>query len=239
MNKKDITTLLLDLDGTLLKVDMENFIPVYVDRLASFFAHLAPPEKFRKKLLSATRTVISSKDPGESNEEIFFRVFLQSLDLSPKKVMPLLDEFYSTEYPRLKSMASPHPHAPSLLETAQKKGLEVVIATNPIFPAAAIKERMRWAGIDEFPFLLVTTLENMHFCKPHPEFYTEILQKINRSPSSCLMAGNDVLEDLVACKTGMFTYLVDETLVNTEELENCHYDWRGSLEELQELISLL
>ncbi len=239
MDTSKIKALLLDLDGTLLKVDMEIFISTYIKELAYYFSHMAPPEKFSKELMASTKTVVASNDPNQSNETIFFDEFTRRINQPLENIMPLLEKFYAEEFPRLKHLTSSYSYASSLLETAREKGLDVVIATNPIFPREAIEERLRWAGINGFPFKLVTCLENMHYCKPNPGFYTEIAEKINRDPSFCLMAGNDVVEDLAAGKAGMLTFLVDDTLVNPEEINQCHYHWRGSLKELQEFIATI
>ena len=42
-------------------------------------------------------------------------------------------------------------------------GLRVALATNPIFPEAAIKSRIRWAGLEPEDFELYTTYENIGF----------------------------------------------------------------------------
>ncbi len=67
------------------------------------------------------------------------------------------------------------------MSNARRQGYKLVLATNPIFPGVAIRHRMRWAGIDDIPFRLVTTMEDMHFCKPNPKYYVEIVDMLDLS----------------------------------------------------------
>jgi FMN phosphatase YigB (HAD superfamily) len=87
----------------------------------------------------------------------------------------------------------------------------VVIATNPLFPAAAIEQRLAWAGvpINEFAYSLVTTLENMHTTKPHESYYAEILARIDCPPGMALMVGDSWKNDIIpAAALGMATYWI-------------------------------
>ncbi|MBW2604997.1 MAG: hypothetical protein JRE28_11895 [Deltaproteobacteria bacterium] len=72
-------------------------------------------------------------------------------------------------------------------------------------------KRPAWAKLDHLPFDLVTHIENMSFCKPRIEYYLEISQKIGESPETCIIVGNDPVNDLIAAHTGMKTYLADDS----------------------------
>ena len=86
-----------------------------------------------------------------------------------------------------------------------------MLATNPIFPLNVQMKRLAWAGLGHVPFVLVTHIEIMSFCKPRIEYYLEICKKIGESPEACLMVGNDPVNDMVAAHTGMKTYLTDDS----------------------------
>jgi len=238
MKPEKITSLLLDLDGTLLEVDLNVLIPAYLEKLSLFFSHLLPPKVTTRELYATTQVLVENNESQLTNEELFFKEFTRRVNLSEEKIRPLLDQFYTEEYPRLESLASPHPHAPDLLNTALEKKLDLVIATNPIFPRAAIEERLRWAGLEGFPYALVTTIENMHYCKPRTGYYLEIAHRLERAPEHCLMAGNDVIEDLAAHRIGMGTYLVEEHVVNPEN-QVPEDTRRGKLSDLKEFIASL
>ena len=92
----------------------------------------------------------------------------------------------------------------------------MVLATNPLCPAIATQSRARWAGLTPEDFALITTYENSAFCKPNPDYYREILGKLNLKPEECLMVGNDVQEDMVARMLGMEVFLLTDCIINRD-----------------------
>ena len=55
----------------------------------------------------------------------------------------------------------------------------------------------------------------MHYCKPNPKYYTEILEMLGKKPEECLMVGNNTDEDCAAAQAaGMKTILVTDCLIN-------------------------
>ena len=92
--------------------------------------------------------------------------------------------------------------------------MRVILATNPIFPAVATRARIRWAGLDESDFEFVTSYENSCHCKPNPEYYRDILNRLGIDPEGCLMVGNDAVEDTAAKKLGMDVFLLTDCLIN-------------------------
>jgi DNA helicase-2/ATP-dependent DNA helicase PcrA len=78
-----------------------------------------------------------------------------------------IDEFYETIFPTLSPLSSKYNKSRELIEIAKTKGYQLVLATNPVFPRRAIEHRLQWAGLASHDFDLITSYENMHFCKPH------------------------------------------------------------------------
>ena len=142
---------------------------------------------------------------------------------------------YIRDFPKLQCYTRAEPLIKRILEVAAKQKRELVIATNPVFPEIAIRQRLQWAGIGHLPFRLITTYENMHFCKPHLEYYSEILKKLNRLPGDCLMIGNDAREDLAANGVGISTFLLKNHLID-DATETYAADHEGYLEDLYRLV---
>ncbi len=161
--------------------------------------------------------------------------FLPRFGRPAEELMPKFDRFYVTDFPKLQIHTHRKPAARPLVQKAFDRGLKVVIATNPMFPIYAIIERMRWAGVVDFPYDLITSYETMHFCKPHLQYYQEICDRIGVKPEEAMMVGNDVQDDMVAGKLGMKTFLVDEELLNREPTPP-EVDHRGSLTQLAEIL---
>ena len=116
-------------------------------------------------------------------------------------------------------------------------GYELVLATNPIFPQVATYSRLRWAGFQPEDFSLITTYENSTSCKPNLAYYQEILQKIGRAPSECLMVGNDVTEDLCVRELGMEAFLLTDCLINREQRRDLTGVPQGSFDALRTFVA--
>jgi len=226
-----LKAVLFDLDGTLLHLDTRRFVDAYVRLLARWFAARIPPERFVAHLLTATQAMMANRDPGRTNREVFAAAFYPALGVTEAETAPRLAEFYAREYPALRRLTRLDPNARKAVMTALDRGLDVVIATNPIFPASAVRQRLEWAGIADLPFALVTTYENAHFCKPHPEYFLEVAATIGRRPEECLMAGNDAGHDAAAMRAGMRAYLVTDNLIAGPAGE-LRADYMGTLADL-------
>lgn len=230
-----IEALLIDLDGTLLHIDMEQFLPAYIPLLASRFDGTVTLEQFADHLLRATEVTIETRDTTRTNEEVFYDDFCRRLGLSKSEVYPVIERFYTEDFHRLSRYGKPYPNTSQVVATARSQNLKLVLATQPIFPLVAVEERLSWCGLAGSDFDLITTAENMHSCKPHPEYYREIASKIDCLPGRCLMAGNDMQEDISAAGIGMLTFLVEGFIIDRGG--NAHpADYRGSLGDLAELI---
>lgn len=188
-----LKALLLDLDDTLLENDMSRFIPAYFRGLTECVADLIPGEKLIHELLKATHAMNSNDGSGQTNGELFESLFYPGLGFERDELKPRFERFYSEEFPKLRVLTAAKPEARRIVEWAFASGFDVVIATNPLFPATAIEQRIAWADvpIEEFPYALVTTFENMHATKAHPLYYKEILDVIGHEAQDCLMVGDN------------------------------------------------
>ncbi len=223
--------LLLDLDGTLLDVDMDTFIPHYVSRLIPRVASYVNPERFPEYLMKATALLESDQSTQLNNFDRWMHYFFGMAEVEQQEeLLATFERFYEEDFPTLRSLAGPVPGARELIEYGLEQGLDLVVATNPVFPEVAVRERMRWAGIDEYPFNLVTTMERMHFCKPHEGYYREILDYLGRVPAECLMVGDDVKRDLGARRYGNRTFWIHPNPEAKPPEPGC--DYRGDLTEL-------
>ncbi len=204
-----ITTLLFDLDDTLLGNDMGTFLPAYFGRLSQYFAGAPGGERIVPEMLAATQAMIANTDPERRLFDVFADCFSQSTGWAPAEWQPRFTEFYAGRYRELRSITTRRPEARQVVEWALETGYEVALATGPLFPLDAIRERLRWAGLDDLPFALVTSVDTSHFAKPRPEFYAEVLARLGRRPEQAIMIGDDWINDIVpATALGMKTYWV-------------------------------
>lgn len=236
VNALTINTLLFDLDGTLLDVDLDIFLKYYIQAVAARVAPFVDPKAFIPQLLASTKAMVEDVNPQRTNQDVFLDHFFSHVHCPREVLMPVFDDFYARDYPRLRIHTRPNPASRAALLAAQSRGYGLVVATNPLFPLVAIRERLAWAGVDDFPYLLVTCYEDMHFCKPNLEYYEEICRMIGRRPDECLMVGNDVEEDLVASRLGIKTYLVTDRLINRRGIEP-RADFSGTMADLADFLA--
>lgn len=192
------TTLLIDLDDTLLLNPMETFIPAYLDMLSEHLSNFVEPGKTVKQLLRATTQMSQNKRPDCTLKEIFDSLFYPSLQISQEAVRVALDEFYRDIFPGLKRLTRPRPGADEFLAEAIARGYSLAIATNPLFPETAIQQRIKWAELpyDGFPFAIVPSYETFHYAKPDPAYIAELMAKIGWPDGSVVMVGNDATLDI-------------------------------------------
>ena len=230
MNK--ITTVLFDLDGTLLPMDQDVFIKAYFSRVA---AKMAPRGYEPKALIDAiwVGTMSMVKNDGScTNEQAFWATFAAMLGERVRTEEPVLREFYENEFQSVREVCGCHPAAAEIVRDLKARGVRVVLATNPVFPAVATESRIRWAGLEPCDFELYTTYENSRYCKPTLAYYEDILESLGVSGEECVMVGNDVSEDMVAERLGMKTFLLTDCLINKNG-EDISKWAHGGFEELK------
>lgn len=226
-----VTTILFDLDGTLLPMDQDEFVREYFKRLAGKVAPLGyEPKKLVEVIWQGMETMVKN-DGTVKNEEAFWKCFESHYGTKVYEDKAVFEEFYRVEFQEVANYCGKDSKAKEVIEKAKEMGFCVVLATNPIFPAIATESRIRWAGLKPEDFEWYTTYENSSHCKPNPEYYKDILQKINCRAEECLMVGNDVAEDMVAETLGMKVFLLKDCIINKEEKDISSYP-QGGFEEL-------
>lgn len=193
-----ITTLLLDLDDTLLDNDMGRFIPAYLQCLGTYLADVAPQERLIAELMRGTQAMINNKQPTKTLEQVFAEHFYPALGITREALRPRLQYFYNEVFPSLRDLTRPRTAARRLVESGLAEGLKIVIATDPLFPRLAVEQRLAWASLpaDRYPFALLTSYECFHFSKPHLAYYAEGLARLGKPPHEAAMIGDNPINDL-------------------------------------------
>lgn len=197
-----IRALFLDLDGTLLENDIGTFLPAYLNLLGEFMAEVAPPEQLTRQVLQATQAMVANQDPRRTLKEVFDEAFYPAMGTTEAAWHDRIDRFYREVFPELRALCRPRPGAQALVAGALARGLEVVIATNPLFPRVAIEQRLAWAGVpvDRFRYSIVASYESFHFAKPNMAFFAEALGRLGLPPAQAAMVGDEETTDLVPAR---------------------------------------
>lgn len=229
------TTVLFDLDGTLLPMDQDLFLKSYMAGLAAkVVPHGYDPDALVKTIWKGTGCMIMN-DGSASNETTFWKFFASVYGEDKLADRPIFEDFYRNEFQNVAKSCGFDTRANEAIQEIKAMGFRLALATNPLFPAIATHSRARWAGLNPEDFALITTYENSRFCKPNPAYYRDVMNTLGVSAQECVMVGNDVVEDMVAAKLGMRVFLLTDCLINKNHEDITVYP-HGSFPELLEFI---
>ena len=236
---KKITTILFDLDGTLIRMDQDRFIELYFTAILHKLTELGYDEKTMYDALECAIRSTKRNDGSVSNERRFWQTFNGCVGGENTDLAEALESFYRNEYSSVVSgSCSPYDRALEILGVAKAKGLRLVLATNPLFPAVATYSRIRHGGMLPEDFEYITTYENSSYCKPNSGYFTELLDKLGLSPEECVMIGNDTRDDFCVLPLGIPLFILTECLINKDNVDLSAYQ-HGGFDELIEYIRSL
>ncbi|PLX82912.1 MAG: hypothetical protein C0616_01010 [Desulfuromonas sp.] len=234
---RQVNTLLFDLDGTLLQVPMERFIPAYLEGMAYHLGFNARAEiiAFARSVRGVIHAMLARREADSTNEDFFLQGIEAATGIDGERVRNSLAAFCADGLNDLEGFVAPAPFLSSLLAKVRERRLELALATNPVFPMELIRARMNWGGLTEDDFVLITSYENTRYCKPQPGYFEQLLDTLQRRPEECLMIGNDTEHDLAAAECGIATFLLDTWMI-----DRCNgdfsADFRGSHDDLLSLL---
>lgn len=222
-----VNTVLFDLDGTLLPMDLEEFIQHYFHAIKKAFAS----SKWDSEILLAgiwegTNAMLAN-DGKFTNETIFWNAFTKKSGIKKEEIAVAFETFYDHEFKSVEKVTSKNENMIKAVKILKQKGYRLVVATNPLFPQVAVKERLSWAGLNVNDFDLLTSFETFHYCKPNPKYFEEVLEKLHLHKEECMMVGNDSLEDGVMETLGVPVYLIEDHLIHRDDTALTSY-WHGS-----------
>lgn len=213
-----LDAILFDLDGTLLPMDNDVFTKGYLSLLSRAIApHGYEPREMLSAMWYGVEAMVRN-DGKELNCDAFLRAFAERLGDRVYDDIRHFDAFYLDGFGEARAFTEPTENARIAVQLARKKAKRVVLATNPLFPAVAIKARLDWAGLSFEDFDLVTHYGNSRACKPNPTYYRLILDEIGARPEAALMIGNHADEDIrSAASLGLSTFFLTDCAMGNPE----------------------
>jgi HAD superfamily hydrolase (TIGR01549 family) len=203
-----IKAVLLDLDDTLIISQTAAMFPEYLRVLGVSGQEFLPPAQFSQHVYSSYVAALSEYDPAQTLINRFFAKFADSLESNQATLRAFFNQFYTTDYPAIVTQfVTSQPEAVTLVRWLRQQGYKLVVATNPAMPETTVVQRLAAGGLSPTDFDLVTALENMHFGKPQPEYYEEILVRLDIEAGEAIMVGDDWDNDIgPALAAGLSTY---------------------------------
>lgn len=207
-----IKAVLLDLDDTLIHNPTGAFLTAYFQLVDEHFSRIWGERQYARLLATAVKSIMyGERDNITSNLDVVLATLCREIGHTPVEVLNCLQAFYTNEFHTLRHCVQPVPNAAQLIEDLKQLNYAVVIATNPVYPPQAIQCRLAWGGLpdDLTAYTFVTTGANMHFAKPDPAYYAEILGRIGVEPDEAIMVGDTLENDIdAAAKIGLHTFHV-------------------------------
>ena len=209
------STVFFDLDGTLLPMELDEFLGGYAQALGVFFGRKGLDAKSLVEDIFASTGDMGRSGTDVLNADAFWTAF-EACGHARADFEPLLEEYYLHGFDALGANVAPNPRIVAAVKTLKDKGYRLAVTTMPLFPLPAVEARVRWAGLDPDDFEFMTTYDTAHAVKPQLAFYAEALERAGAQAREVLMVGNNTLEDGIATKLGCDLFLIEDFLIERE-----------------------
>ena len=215
--KNNIKAVFFDLDGTLLPMDLTEFMREYFKILYDAL----DGERYTKEDLyngvhDAVFEMMTKNDGIKKNAQHFSDSLEARFPGQSKAIIERINKIYSNEYLNLRALCGFDETAAGAVRALHDAGYRLVLATNPVFPLSAQLERLSWTGVDASLFDYVTSYENSRSAKPMKEYYEYLLSDLGLSANEAIMVGNDTRDDMIAEEVGLDTFLLTACLINRD-----------------------
>ncbi len=209
-----------DMDGTLLPMEIREFLEAYYQLLGVAAARAGFDAEEFIDALNAGMLAMGDHEPDCTNADAFWRTFFSQLhpggptDAQRARVERFVEDFYTHDFGQAGAGVVPNPAAAQAIESLKRKGYPLYLCTMPMFPLKGVEWRLNWANVDIALFDRVTTYDNSTAIKPSVAYYRENALLAGAEPPRILMVGNDTSDDLSCLELGMDVYLVTDFMIN-------------------------
>ncbi|MDE2748710.1 MAG: HAD-IA family hydrolase [Chloroflexota bacterium] len=238
-----IKAVLLDLDNTLLHNPDRLWAAAFREQWDRCFAERYAIDGASAALRGAIHRLNGERAAYRTNAAAMLDALSLELPLARDDLSAALAGFYKGAYLCLRALTSPVAEAVELVESLLNQNLLVAIATNPLYPAAAIEERIAWAGLADYlsDFAFITHSENMHFAKPSPAYFAETVARVGVEPDEALVLGDSVVNDIAPAEAiGLHAWRVDSDNVLGGVIDHVRQlNWREAYHSRQLQYSMI
>lgn len=220
-----------DLDGTLLPMELDEFLGAYFESIARFVAKHGLDAASFSAGLKAGIGAMAAHDDDRTNFDAFWESFFQHAVRDAANWDELLGGYYEHDFGAIGEGFAPNPAAARAIEALAAKGYPLVLATMPMFPRRAVEWRLAWAGVDASRFARITSYENSTSVKPKLAYYAENVAACGLAGTDVLMVGNNTVEDLAIQGLGADAFLVTDHLLDPTDDFDVSAVKHGTMEE--------
>ena len=185
-----LTTVLFDLDGTLLPMDQEAFTTGYFKLLAKKLApHGYEPKSLVDAIWAGTAAMVKN-DGSCTNEQAFWKKF--SAIYGSEKALadqPLFEDFYANEFSAARETCGFNAAAAETVRRLKARGVRVALASSS--PMDSIEEVLNACGLSD-AFEYVVSGEQFKESKPEPDIYLHALDLLGLPANRCCCVEDSV-----------------------------------------------
>lgn len=236
--RKEYRAVCFDLDGTLLPMDIDEFLGAYFKDIAAYVERDGRDVEVFRAGFGAGVKAMASNDGSRLNADAYWGAFFKYVGGDSGAWKAFLDTYYETEFGCIGEDVVANPSAARAVNALVEKGYPVVLTTQPLFPETAVRQRVRWAGLDPRVFARITHYENSRSIKPKLRYYAEDLAACSLRGEDVLMVGNNTVDDLVFAGLGADVFLATDYLLNPVGV-NMSRVAHGSMEEFANWVETL
>ena len=182
-----------DLDGTLLPMDIDEFMQGYFFTIVRFAAQRGFDADAFMRALKAGIKAMATHEGAATNEEAFWAAFGEVYGEGAEEVRAVIGDYYNGDFAKIGEGSEPNAPAVRAIETLKRK--------------------------DHVVFERITSYENSKSVKPRQTYYAENLAAAHVAGSDVLMVGNNTMEDLAFLDLGADAFLVTDCLLNPIDMD--------------------
>lgn len=195
-----IKAVLLDLDNTLIHNPDRLFANAFSQAWNDYLSDALHIHDATAILRSCINQFSQPGIHTRSNYAVLIDNIADQSNLSRTQIIECLASFFEgANYRNVISQITPIAGAGDLITELSARNLAVVIATNPIYPLNAILARLKQAGLPDNPeyYAFISSAENMHYAKPNPAYFAEILGRVGVEPDEAIIIGDSLTNDIM------------------------------------------
>ena len=176
---------------------------------------------------AALNQLASHRDMMTCNAEVLSGSIAESLHMSHEETEDRLDLFFAFLNDTIRKYVFADPCSVPLVSALLEQNLAVALAVQPIYPETSILEWLDWTGLspykDDLEFIACS--RDLHFVKPDPAFYAEIVARIGVEPDETLLIGNFRSNVSATAKAaGLHTWQICKSAPLAAFFEHIHLD---------------
>ncbi|MCD8316564.1 MAG: HAD family hydrolase [Eggerthellaceae bacterium] len=227
-----------DLDGTLLPMDMDEFMKMYFKAIGKYVGlHGADVDRFMYSLNQGIKAMAKHQDT-HTNSEAFWEDFGKYMERPDLDWKEFVGEFYEVDFGKIGKDVEANPAVRRIIDKLHDKGYPLILSTMPMFPRRAIEWRTEWSGLSPDDFVRITDYENSMSIKPSYTYFAENLAACGIDANEVLMVGNNTEEDLSFMKMGADAYLITDWLLNPIDMDIDIVE-HGTMDDFEKFVDAL